>query len=282
MKKAFSLIELSIVILIIGILIAGVTQSSRLIEQFNLSSATSLTKSSPVASIKDLYVWFEATNDDSFLNAEEENGLPISIWYDMNPQSISKINGTQGTGANQPLFTTKIINGLPAIKFDGTNDIISFDGTGLAGTNLTVFIVEKKNNSIVGKQVLFGGSGAATSTNLHIAYNNNSTEVFFATYNSDVQGTGTAALEPVIHSGTLSSTAGMSYYRNGTLNATDASKTALLTSYASAALGQGCCTGGVNYNGYIGEFIIFSRALKTEERQAVEAYLGKKWKIKVS
>ncbi len=31
LKKAFSLIELSIVILIIGILVAGVTQSSRLV-----------------------------------------------------------------------------------------------------------------------------------------------------------------------------------------------------------------------------------------------------------
>ena len=37
--KAFSLIELSIVILIIGILVAGVTQSSRLFRQITLSTA---------------------------------------------------------------------------------------------------------------------------------------------------------------------------------------------------------------------------------------------------
>ncbi|MFM7621329.1 MAG: prepilin-type N-terminal cleavage/methylation domain-containing protein [Alphaproteobacteria bacterium] len=41
--KAFSLIELSIVILIIGILVAGVTQSSRLIRQMKLLSAQSIT-----------------------------------------------------------------------------------------------------------------------------------------------------------------------------------------------------------------------------------------------
>ena len=38
-SKAFSLIELSIVVLIIGILIAGVTQGSRLVRQSRLSTA---------------------------------------------------------------------------------------------------------------------------------------------------------------------------------------------------------------------------------------------------
>jgi hypothetical protein len=32
----------------------------------------------------------------------------------------------------------------------------------------------------------------------------------------------------------------------------------------------------------MGEIIIFNRALKTEERKAVEKYLGQKWGIKVS
>lgn len=45
-NKAFSLIELSIVILIIGILVAGVTSSSRLINQMRLTSARTLTQSS--------------------------------------------------------------------------------------------------------------------------------------------------------------------------------------------------------------------------------------------
>lgn len=53
-NKAFSLIELSIVILIIGILVAGVTQSSRLINQIKLSLAQSITRSSDVNSIDNL------------------------------------------------------------------------------------------------------------------------------------------------------------------------------------------------------------------------------------
>jgi len=282
MKKAFSLIELSIVILIIGILVAGVTQSSRLISQFTLTSARTQTKSSPVASIKDLYVWFEATSEESFLSAETENGLAVSTWYDINPLSVTKRNALQSTSSLQPLYTTNVINGLPALKFDGTDDLLPYDGTGIAGTDFTVFVVEKKNNSIAGKQVIFSGTGSTTSTNLHIAYYSSSATVYFATYNSDVTGTGSAAFTPTIHSGSLSSVNGMFYYQNGALNASDNTKTAQLISYAGAALAQGCCTGGVNFNGYIAEFILFTRALKTEERRAVEAYLGKKWKIKVS
>ncbi len=36
------------------------------------------------------------------------------------------------------------------------------------------------------------------------------------------------------------------------------------------------------FEGTIGEIIIFSRALKTEERTALEDYLGKKWGIAIS
>jgi prepilin-type N-terminal cleavage/methylation domain-containing protein len=47
---AFSLIELSIVILVIGLLIAGAIQGSKMISKAALSSARTLTESSPVAS----------------------------------------------------------------------------------------------------------------------------------------------------------------------------------------------------------------------------------------
>jgi len=52
--KAFSLIELSIVILVIGVLIAGVSQGGKMITKFRISAAASLTNSSPVHSIKNL------------------------------------------------------------------------------------------------------------------------------------------------------------------------------------------------------------------------------------
>ena len=48
-QQAFSLIELSIVILVIGILIPGVMQGRELISKVHLQTARLLTTSSPVS-----------------------------------------------------------------------------------------------------------------------------------------------------------------------------------------------------------------------------------------
>ena len=135
--KAFSLIELSIVILIIGILVAGVTQSSRLLKQMRLATIKNLTLNSPVSSIKDLAVWLESTMDQSFLDSEENTGNTISVWNDLNPQASTKYNAISPSTSESPTYLSDGINGLPAISADGSNDsmlinglIDSFEGTG--------------------------------------------------------------------------------------------------------------------------------------------------------
>ena len=72
-KKGFSLIELSIVILIIGIIIAGITQSSRLVELYRLSAARTQTQSSPVNAIDGLVVWYDSTSEESFDDKETDD-----------------------------------------------------------------------------------------------------------------------------------------------------------------------------------------------------------------
>lgn len=99
-NSAFSLIELSIVILVIGILIAGITQSSRLVKQVRIRTAQTLTQSSPVNSIKDLAVWFEPTMESSFADSETQNNSTITNWYDINSHSSIKNNATQDTATN--------------------------------------------------------------------------------------------------------------------------------------------------------------------------------------
>jgi len=128
-KKAFSLIELSIVILIIGILVAGITQSSRLIRQMRLSSARSITQSSPVSTIKDLIVWLESTSEKSFDDAEEENGLTVTNWYDLNPQGSFKYNAKANNVADKPTFIENGINGLPVLSATGSQVMLINDLT---------------------------------------------------------------------------------------------------------------------------------------------------------
>ena len=85
-KKAFSLIELSIVILIIGILVAGVTSSSRLIRAMKLISAKQLTQSSPVLTIPDLLAWFEPTKEGIFGSGSAGTYTPLA-----NPENGQRI-----------------------------------------------------------------------------------------------------------------------------------------------------------------------------------------------
>lgn len=46
--KAFSLVELSIVVLVIGILIAGITQATSMVRKYQLQTAKNITINSPV------------------------------------------------------------------------------------------------------------------------------------------------------------------------------------------------------------------------------------------
>ena len=149
-KKAFSLIELSIVVLIIGILIAGITSGSRLVRNSKLASAAQFTKSSDVNSIPDLVLWLEPTMPNSFAidpasstgslealpgsnynkltdknnaNYIKDTDYPsdldyISRWNDINPRATSKKSVVQDYNSNRPRYVANAINGLPALRFN--------------------------------------------------------------------------------------------------------------------------------------------------------------------
>jgi prepilin-type N-terminal cleavage/methylation domain-containing protein len=105
-ELGFSLIELSIVILVIGLLVIGITQGKRIISRSRISSAKSLTTSSPVASINNLVLWLETTSDKSFDNADKIDGGSgvngtIATWYNINPQGVNLRNVSQGTASQK-------------------------------------------------------------------------------------------------------------------------------------------------------------------------------------
>lgn len=142
--KAFSLIELSIVILIIGILVAGVTQSSRLVKRIRLVTAQNITNSSPVPTIKDLALWYESSLDRSFNDAEEQDLGELTMWYDNNPQTTNKINAFPPLANNRPKYIENGINGLPSVRLAGVDDYLRADQVGIFGPQLTYFIVARR------------------------------------------------------------------------------------------------------------------------------------------
>ncbi|GDX35566.1 hypothetical protein LBMAG18_00770 [Alphaproteobacteria bacterium] len=282
--RAFSLIELSIVILIVGILVAGVTTSSRLIIRMRLQTAQSITVSSPVNTVKDLVFWFETTLEKSFNDSEEQNNAFLTAWYDNNAQSSLKYNVfTSASTASQPKYIENFFNGaLPSVRFDG-NDFFNIDGNIFVNTNFTIFVVERKN---VAADLWIFHPLQACSTNecLHVGYrsDNNFSLAFYA---NDLDCNGSvssscsdlAGIKLRIHTMTFSKTAGKKYWLNGGVNpdAFDATQIASITTAKTGRIGG-------NYNGDLAELIVFNRALNDEERQAIESYLAKKYLLRIT
>ncbi len=62
-KKAFTLIELAVVMILIGLLVTGIVGGQVLIQSAQLAKAKSLTNSAPVMTVEDLTLWLETTLD---------------------------------------------------------------------------------------------------------------------------------------------------------------------------------------------------------------------------
>ncbi len=296
-KKAFSLIELSIVILIIGILIAGVTQSSRLISEFKISSARTLTQSSPVSSIKGLTLWLETSMENSLTSTTNEfnpeNDDKISSWNDRNPQTVSKINLTQSTDASRPSYTEDGINNLPSLTFDGSNDILFTTTTPIAASsrNYSLIVVWRRVTDNGGNIIIEQKPLSASTINRHAAVwvdvNDN---LRFTAMSNDtaVSDFGTMSLNNnyiTIMNVNLNDGDGViSCYNNSNTKAQADTATPGSMNLANGLFSVGAratdtSTYGLLTNALISEVIVFDRTLKQEEVESINAYLAKKYKI---
>ena len=157
-QQAFSLIELSIVILVIGILIAGLMQGRELIGKTRLQTARSLTASSPVSSIKGLHAWYETSSNNSFDGAVVENNSPVTRWYDINPQKSAKLNLIQNTGSSKPTYKLDSLNNIPAVSFNSNDSLASTINMGMTrNPDFTFFVVAKVQGGAWGAFVASGG-----------------------------------------------------------------------------------------------------------------------------
>jgi prepilin-type N-terminal cleavage/methylation domain-containing protein len=292
-ENAFSLIELSIVILIIGILVAGVTQGSRLVYEMKLTSAKTQTQSAPVASIKDLTLWLDSVSDNAITSVTNEfnpeNNDPISSWNDINPNVITKINATQSSATLRPLYSTNAMNGLPAIKFDGSDDNFSVEN--ICTQNFTVFAVTKTSvpgidsEGYLGQIILWGDRIINSFDGVPLSIGGGFAKTFNGNPDSTLTGTiSVSDNKPHLLVATRNMSNGArAIYVDGTSDGADLGGAAgLVLNDAQTLLIGGNTIDSVYLDGYISEIIVFDRVLKTEERKSVENYLGKKWGIKIN
>jgi len=277
-NKAYSLIEISLVITIITVLIVGAFNGMEMVRKAKLVNAQNLTEQSIVPQIPNLITWYETSLPRSFLENQRQNNAKISVWNDINPNSQYANNATQPTLANQPtLIANRFNDALAGIFFDG-NDFLNFDGSKLINSGYSVFIVERR---MAGNQLatMVGGATTSPNSNLILSYRSN-TVITQAHYANDIDIAVPGYSSPVtrIHSFFYNRTFGKKYWLNGGINpdGASASQTTGVLAYNNAWLGR---YSNYFFYGDIAEIIFYNRSLKTEERVAVESYLSKKYNV---
>ncbi len=279
-KKAFSLIEISIVLIIIAVLIIGSLNGIEIVKKAKLSTAQSLTEQSVVAQTKGLIIWYETSLSRSFLENEQDENLKISSWKNINPNLSIANEASQITNANQPTyFKNRFNDAIPALYFDG-NDFMDFIGKDLIKSPYSVFIVEKRLSG-GDFSTMIGGISTSTNGNLILSYRN-STTITQSHNNNDINISIPAFSSGIIrmHSFLFNNSAGKKYWLNGgdVSDGSDSSQTSFLTSYDNPWIGR---YSNYFYNGDIAEIIIFKKYLSNEERKEVENYLSKKYNISI-
>lgn len=316
-RKAFSLVEISVVILIVGILIAGIAQSSRLIGNMRLNVARSVTQNSAMPWINYIVAWYDSTASDAFIDSETNDGDSISRWSGAEIKYSDRVNLIQPDSDKKPTYVSDGMFGLPAVKFDGVDDILESEFSHqdvLTYRSATIFVVFEPRVVASGakKTIFFNPSNCGTELDFSYSINNvkgaigvassvdneGCSETYATTSPADfvVQNEKIVASIIIYQSPTtLGSTGNVKIYRNGNLWSSNTSGSNSFNS-PSIATSQKYSNnsnkfyigakkiGATNtsfFDGFLGEMIIFNRSLNNEDRNEIERYLGKKWGIKV-
>ena len=269
-KKAFTIIEISVVILIISVMIVGVITSKSMLTKSRLANAQSLTQQSFVNEISnDLIAWYETSLEGSFDASEIKNdGSFITTWKDSNKSVVTKNNATApASTANQPTLV----------------QYLNFDGSKFAQNSYTIFLVEQRSSN-KSENYFIGGTGNSLNTNLNLGYETDAT-ILFSHYSNNFTRN-VASYKPqttIMHTFLFNNTIGKRHSINGGSIATNSTQTTPITSFNGAMIGGYNPSGTLKtYVGDLAEIIMFKRSLKTEEIKAIESYLGSKYGIPVS
>ena len=318
-NRAFSLIEISVVIVIVMIMIAGLLQASRVVGNMRIATARNVTQSSAMPWINYIVTWYDATASDAFLESETDDGDKVSRWNGAEVRYSDRINLDQIDDAKKPIYTSNGMYGLPSIKFDGVDDYFgseNLEQAVLTYRSGTVFVVfEPKTISTTIKRSIFyqptecgrefdvgygfgggqGNFGLASSSGLCGDTNATTSGPDFVVQNEKIVASLVIYQAPMVKG----DTSNIKIFRNGYLAQETNSKvnlgynSALIENTKKYADGSSRVYVGARktsdsadpssfFEGLLGEMIVFNRSLSNEDRKEIEKYLGKKWGIKVN
>ncbi len=296
-RKAFSIIEVAIVLLITSLVILASIKATNLIQKSKISRANSLTKNSPLLQFEDIFLWLETTTELSLDENEAENYEDLSAddiafgkgsitkWYDRNPNPVIRRNATSLT--SRPKYYYNCLNNIPCLKFN--TNLLNINNTiNEKLSDYSVLIVEKRN-SLSGMPILGSDSNSLLNQSLEIGYLDSST-IYWSQggsssdrkeFNSSLLNNDRLNVHLFINATNKSNSSNLKYYLNGTQ--ISQSNPTSIVDFSNTTLGSALQigkSGSSYYYGSIGEIIILPYAIPKNQRVALTHYLKKKWRIK--
>jgi prepilin-type N-terminal cleavage/methylation domain-containing protein len=287
-NKAFSLIEISVVVLIIAILISGISTGIDLYADYKIVSLRSFTANSVISRIPNLEFWSDTISTKSFDKSIKNNDL-VNKWNNLNPNLNYSISATSLSQSKSPIFIEKGINNLPSILFDGSDDClqIPFNLNYVDNPEVTIFLVFKSITNPAGSTInaLFGNDDQGGWGRFVLSV-----------YNSGAGGPSNGSgvsLVPNINK--LNTNFILTYLSNQ--KASNASLTRLNKKFSNiinthnftsvkgpinfglATIDGNCTT--YHSNIMVSEIIAYYRALNVSEIEKIENYLAKKYFIQL-
>jgi prepilin-type N-terminal cleavage/methylation domain-containing protein len=292
--KAFSLLELSIVLSVVGILATLAINATSIITRLKFSTARSITENSPIPKIDGLIAWYETTTNSSFetgavLDSYADDAITQWKWYDRSPNSLALRNNTTSqmlspTGASASVsYQQKALAQLPSFRFQGNGGLffspLRINPPATSISNATVFMVLQPVvfNAATTYTIFDSGSGSnknlvSISTSGAIIDRGSAVSIS----SSGRFASGKAAIVAVY----LSNNSSIYVNSNNTPlggSAVSAGSNNISGIYiAKSAQGS-----GNDFNGFISEVAVYNSALKFSDRREVLNYLSKKYKIAV-
>ncbi len=312
-KRAFSLVELSIGLIVVSLLITGIIGGRSLIPVYRLKMAQSLTQSSPVHSTEGLLLWLETTMPESFPATVDTskpvtliNDSAVTIWNDINPQANKKSYAVASNGAVITYKKESAISTLPALKFNGaqasnfllskTSSLSDAYAIKSSANAFTVFMVAKADDAPAGSNSVVFANGPTSGANASgyaygLEQNMKRMINFSGVFTIDtVKNNGTKNPEVISMVYQGGSGGEIKLYTNGTgdagSGASGTSETLSASNITAKSPLSAFYIGGTgnndSWNGLISEIIVFNRALSDSERKEIESYLGQKYNININ
>jgi hypothetical protein len=242
--------------------------------------AISVARSMEPNALPGLSLWLKA---DAITGLAD--GAAVTTWTDSSP---SGYNVTQANAAMRPLYKTNVQNGLPGVRFDGTDDylyggdVLEFLGT----APFTIMVMAKLNTvDTTYRRILAKEKIAAPVEGWHLYYQTASTRYF----ERQTAGTPTGApagavpVSGAVYSLAVTFDGGrLRFFQNGAEQSVGAGGVNVINDTATNLTVGASDTGAYPFSGDLFEVIVYNRVLSMDERQQIETYLQDKWLTKLT